>query len=62
MPITTISTVLNLIKPHISVSLRKGFKIVFKGSAYELEQMCYGETEVRSISAKEGMVELWIKN
>lgn len=62
MAITTLSTVLNLIKPHISVSLRKGFKIVFKGSAYELEQMCYGETEVRSISAKEGTVELWIKN
>lgn len=62
MAITTLSTVLNLIKPHISVSLRKGFKIVFKGSAYELEQMHYGETEVRSISAKEGMVEIWIRN
>lgn len=61
MPLTTVSTVLNLIKPHTNVALRKGFKILFKGSAYELEQMCFGDSEVISISAKEGIVELWTR-
>lgn len=61
MPLTTVSTVLNLIKPHTNVALRKGLKILFKGTAYELEQMHYGDSEVVSISAKEGLVELWTR-